>query len=337
MKKYWIQTYGCQMNESDSEKIAFLLEKAGNRPAKDEASANLIVVNICSVRQSAVDRALAKINKYYKTKEIILAGCLLPSDRKKLKNKVAEFWPPDRYFVCPPEYCSKSVAFLPIMTGCNNFCSYCVVPYTRGKESSKKAEKIIREAKSLIKKDYKEIILLGQNVNSYRDEKLNFPKLLKKINDLKGNFRLNFITSHPKDMSDELIEAMAECQKLAKELHLPLQSGDNQILKKMNRHYTAGHYENLIKKIRQKMPTIKISTDIIVDFPGETGKQFANTVKLVKALKFNKAYIAKYSPRPVTSAFKLRDNVSPREKKRRWEILEKLINRSGISPKKRDR
>ncbi len=372
MKKYWIQTYGCQMNESDSEKIASLLQQRGYKPVKANSSAealakaDLIVFNMCSVRQPAVDRALAKINKYYKTKKIILAGCILPSDKKKLKNKVAEFWHPDKYFERLSKYQKKLIAFLPIMTGCDNFCTYCVVPYTRGREKSIPAELLLKKGKSLIKNGYKEIVLLGQNVNSYiskqetrdkrqgtrdkrqetgdkrqgtRDQEqvINFPKLLKKINDLKGNFRLNFITSHPKDMSDELIEVMAQCQKLTKELHLPLQSGDNQILKKMNRHYTAAHYKNLIKKIRQKMPAIKISTDIIVGFPGETGKQFANTIKLVKAVKFNKAYIARYSPRPGTAAFKLKDNVSPSEKKRRWQILDRLINQSHLSKKERTR
>jgi len=160
-----------------------------------------------------------------------------------------------------------------------------------------------------------------------KDRSINFPKLLKKINDVEGNFRFNFVTSHPKDMSDELIETMAECQKLIKEIHLPVQSGDNEILKKMNRHYTTAQYKNLIKKIREKIPGIKISTDIIVGFPGETKKQFQNTVKLAKEIKFEKAYIAKYSPRQGTLAFKLKNNVSPQEKKTRWQILEKLINK----------
>lgn len=326
--KYHIITYGCQMNKSDSERIASVLKKQGYLPATKESEADLIVINVCSVRQSAVDRVYAKVNKFYKTKKIILAGCVLEEDKKKLRNKISQFWHPDYYFGCSPVYQGEFSAFVPIMTGCNNFCSFCVVPYTRGKEKSRKAKEIITEVKSLIKKDYKEIILLGQNVNSYKDENINFPKLLKKINDIKGNFQLNFITSHPKDMSDELIETMTKCQKLIKEIHLPVQSGDNKILKKMNRHYTVVQYKNLIKKIRQKIPGIKISTDIIVGFPGETKKQFQNTVKLSKAVKFDKAYIAKYSRRPGTAAANLKDNVSPQEKKRRWQILEKLINKS---------
>lgn len=328
--KYHIVTLGCQMNHSDSEKIASVLEKQGYKKASGENEADMVVVNMCSVRQSAVDRAYAKINKYYKAKKIILAGCILKADKKNLKDKVAEFWHPDKYFKCLPKYQNKVSAFVPIMTGCNNFCAYCVVPYTRGREISRKAGQIIKEVKSLVKKGYKEIILLGQNVNSYKDEKVSFPALLKKINALKGDFRLNFITSHPKDMSDELIETMAGCQKLIPYLHLPVQSGDNQIMKKMNRYYTVAQYKNLIKKIREKIPEIKISTDIIVGFPGETKKQFQNTVNLCRAVKFDKAYISKYSSRPGTPAAKLKDDVSPREKKIRWQILEKLINKKHV-------
>lgn len=324
------------MNKSDSERIAGILEKQGYQPAKNENEANLIVINVCSVRQSAVDRVYAKVNKFYKTKKIILAGCILEADKKNLKNKVAEFWPPDKYFACSPLYQDKSIAFLPIMTGCNNFCAYCVVPYTRGREKSRPAKEIIKEVKSLIKRGYKKIVLLGQNVNSYKsktnskNQKLktkNFSDLLKSINSIPGNFRISFLTSHPKDMSDELIKVIAESEKVSREINLPVQSGDNQILKVMNRCYTVENYKKLVKKIRQKIPDVKISTDIIVGFPGETKKQFQNTLKLAKAIGFAKAYIARFSPRPGTQAAKLKDNVSAKEKKRRWQILENLINR----------
>lgn len=330
--KYSIITYGCQMNKSDSERIATMLQKSGHKPVKNQNQADLIVINVCSVRQSAMDRVYAKVNKFYKTKKIILAGCLLESDKKKLKDKVAEFWYPDYYFKCRPLYQNKTIVYVPIMTGCNNFCSYCVVPYTRGREKSRPAEKIIKEVKSLIKKGYKEIVLLGQNVNSYNTKhitcnKSTFPKLLRLINNLKGDFQIRFLTSHPKDMSDELIETMTNCQKLIKEIHLPVQSGDNKILKKMNRGYSVSQYKNLIKKIRQAIPSVKISTDIIVGFPNETKKQFQNTVKLCKQIKFDKAYIAKYSPRLGTAAARLKDNISPQEKKRRWQILDRLINK----------
>lgn len=375
--RYRIITYGCQMNESDSEKIAVLLQKQGHKPAKNEVGANLIVINVCSVRQAAVHRVYAKVNRYYKTKKIILAGCVLEKDKKQLKDKVAEFWHPDHYFNCSPREIFNSPspplklrggwgalsAYVPIMTGCNNFCSYCVVPYTRGREKSRPAKNIIAEVKSLVRKGYKEIMLLGQNVNSYRSQSVssspqtrgglrwgvdlktpppptpssteegwrsstvNFAKLLKIINGFPGNFRLTFLTSHPKDMSDELIATMVKCKKLKKELHLPVQSGDNTILHQMNRHYTASHYKSLIKKIRRAIPDIKISTDVIVGFPGETKKQFQNSVKLAKAVKFDGAFIAKYSPRPGTAAAKLKDDVSVSEKKRRWRILDTLINK----------
>jgi tRNA-2-methylthio-N6-dimethylallyladenosine synthase len=333
--KYYIVTYGCQMNKSDSERIASALNKIGYKQISKSNEADLIVVNMCSVRQSAVDRVYAKINKHHKIKKIILAGCILKKDKENLKNKVAEFWHPDKYFACSPKYQSKISVFLPIMTGCNNFCAYCIVPYARGREKSRPAKEIIKEFKSLVKKGYKEIVLLGQNVDSYISEQkvknseqpINFSKLLAMINDIPGDFRLNFLTSHPKDMSDELIETMTQCEKLIPYLHLPVQSGDNQILKKMNRHYTAAHYKNLIKKVRGKIPGIKISTDIIVGFPGETEKQFQNTVKLCRKIKFNKAYINKYSARPGTAAAKLKDNVLPQDKKRRWKFLDKLINK----------
>ncbi|OGZ36760.1 MAG: hypothetical protein A3J64_03485 [Candidatus Portnoybacteria bacterium RIFCSPHIGHO2_12_FULL_38_9] len=343
--KYYIITYGCQMNKSDSERIAAKLEKQGHQPTQKLAEADLIVLNACSVRQSAIDRLYAKINQLKNTKykiqdtkyKIILTGCLLKKDKIKLKNRVNELWPFCDFSI-KPKYQSSSLAYVPIMTGCNNFCSYCAVPYTRGREHSRPAKKIIKEVKDLVKKGYQEIILLGQNVNSYSDfgaapmellhwscSKINFPDLLKLLNNIPGNFHLKFLTSHPKDMSDELIKTIAQSKKIAKEIHLPIQSGDNQILKKMNRGYTTAHYRNLIKKIRRKIPGVKISTDIIVGFPTETEKQFQNTVKLFKWAKFNQAYIARYSPRPGTAAAKLKDNVPPEEKKIRWRVLKNIL------------
>ncbi len=329
--KYFIATYGCQANYADSERISRKLKDAGYTKAKKIEKADLIVINACSVRQSAMDRVYAKINKY-KNKKIILAGCVLLADRKKLKEKVAEIWHPDEYFDPPaggPIYSSKSSAYVPIMTGCNNFCSYCAVPYTRGREKSRPAKEIIKEIKKLIKKNYKEIWLLGQNVNSYSSPPVKFPSLLKIINDLPGDFQIKFLTSHPKDMSDELIKTITKCEKVSKEIHLPLQSGDNTILKRMNRKYTIGHYKNLIRKIRKYIPEAKISTDIIVGFPDETKKQFENTAKAMKEMKFFKAYIACYSPRPGTAAFKLKDNISRQEKKERRKILVKILEKQN--------
>ena len=314
------------MNKSDSERIAAILERKKFKPAKNAKTADLIVINACSVRQRAMDRVFAKVEQF-KNKKIILAGCVLPADKKKLEGRV-EFWNPNGYFGgIASSRQSKFSAFVPIMTGCNNFCSYCVVPYTRGREKSRSAKEILKEMSDLIKKGYKEIILLGQNVNSFKSGKTDFPKLLKNLNEIPGNFWLSFLTSHPKDMSDELIETIACSKKIVPRVHLPAQSGSDKILKKMNRRYTAVHYKNLIKKIRTAFkkyrpnsPAVKISTDIIVGFPGETKKQFQNTFNFCKKINFSKAYIAQYSPRPGTLAFKMKDDVPRQEKERRWKI-----------------
>ncbi len=332
MTKYHIITYGCQMNKSDSERIAAKLETKGQKIAKSIKQANLIVINICSVRQSAIDRVKSKIKEIKKSQprtKITLTGCILEKDKQQFKNQVNQIWP-IADFKIKSKCQSLKHAFVPIMTGCDNFCSYCAVPYTRGREKSLSATEIIKEIKRLIKNNYKEITLLGQNVNSYKSKNYDFPKLLKTINDLKGKFKINFLTSHPKDMSDELIEVIANGEKISKKIHLPFQSGDNQILKKMNRHYTIGYYKKLIKKIRKKIPDLELSTDIIIGFPGETAKQFQNTIKLVKEIKFNQAYISSYSPRPGTTAAKLKDNVPLDEKKRRKKILLKLFPKQYI-------
>ena len=350
MKKYYIATYGCQMNESDSERIAGTLEKAKYKLALSIDKADLIVVNMCSVRQTAVDRIygiaqkLKKLKKENNELKTILTGCILKKDRKKLSEKfdyVLDInnlprWPIFKqsllknYLEIKPKYQSSFSALVPIMTGCNNFCSYCVVPYVRGREVSRPADKIICEIKNLIKKEYKEIWLLGQNVNSYKSGKVNFPKLLKKVNNIPGKFWVRFTSSHPKDFSDELIEAMANCKKVTEYLNFPVQSGDNKILKKMNRPYTIKHYKNLIKKIRSKIPNIVLSTDIIVGFPGETKKQFENSVKLFGEIKYDMAYISQYSPRPETSAVKLKNNVPQKEKKRRKEVLNEILKETAL-------
>lgn len=306
------------MNKSDSEKISAILEKNGYKLSLKENKADLIVVNICSIRQSAVDRAYNKI-KNIKNKKIILTGCILKEDKEKFSQygEIKKFADLSK-IKAKPEYPEGLIS---IMEGCNNFCTYCVVPHTRGRENYKEKKEIISEAKKLIKKGFKKITLIGQNVNSYP----NFPQLLKEVANLPGNFQVTFLTSHPKDFSNELIEVMTQNKKIIKYLNLPVQSGDNGILKKMNRPYTIKQYKDLVKKIRKKIPNIKLSTDIIVGFPSETKKQFENTVKLFKEIKFDNAYISKYSPRPGTTAYKLKDNVSWDEKKRREKILREVI------------
>ena len=327
--KYFIKVFGCQMNESDSERIATFLEKQRYKKAPNIEGADLIIVVACSVRQTAVDRIFGLKKKLQKLNaKKILTGCVLKSDKKKFEEffdeilTINEFLGKN-YLEFKPKHTNPKSAFVPIMTGCNNFCSYCVVPSTRGRETSRMIKDIIEEVKELIKNKYEEIVLLGQNVNSY---KYDFPNLLRKLNNLSENFQIKFLTSHPKDMSDNLIDAVAECAKISKEIHLPIQSGDNKILKKMNRGYTAEKYVDLIKKIRAKIPAAKITTDVIVGFPGETKKQFENTVKIFKKINFDKAYINKYSYRAGTPASKFEDDVPLKEKRRRWEILNKLAN-----------
>ncbi len=319
------------MNTSDAERLAAVLESMNHKQTSNINKADLIYVVMCSVRQSAVDRVygiLEKIKKFKKRPKIILTGCILPKDKNKFLKKFDEVVDINNIinFKIAPKYSSNKTAYVPIMTGCNNFCSYCVVPHTRGREVSYPAEKIIAEVKNLVKQGKKEIWLLGQNVNSYKNKNFNFPKLLKKIDEFPGDFVLNFTTSHPKDFSDELIETMKKCKKLSTDLNLPIQSGDDEILKKMNRPYTVAQYKALVKKIRKALPKTRFSTDIIVGFPGETKKQFNNTVKTIKQIGYGVAFINKYSPREGTAAAKLEDNVPWKEKKRREKVLIDLVN-----------
>ena len=376
MKKYYIITIGCQMNKSDSERLASVLEKQGYKKSDNKYQADLVVINTCGVRQSAEDKVyglIPIIKKQNKKAKIMVTGCLVyREDVKRRLKEYVDLWlsitkisnfqlrtlgtiskiPPtipreysghaftkgkkgNDYLGIQPKYQAKLSAFVPIGNGCDNFCSYCVVPYARGREVYRPVEDILNEVKNLVKRGYKEIVLIAQNVNSYKNPPtpllkggfrgLDFADLLKMVNNIKGDFRIRFATSHPKDMSDKLIKAVANCEKVIKEIHLPAQSGDNEILKKMKRKYSVEHYKKIIKKIRRLMPGVKISTDIIVGFPGETKRQFNNTIKLFKEIKFSKAYIARYSPRPGTAAFKLADNVLPAEKKRRWLKLNSMI------------
>lgn len=369
LRTFFIRTYGCQANEADSEKIAAVLEEQGYKLAKKIDDADVIVMNTCSVRESAENRVFGLINNIVKHQasnikrpKVILTGCMVGSARgerrrytlgqlKKKLPQVDEFKTIEELIgkmSIDPKRKHKLHAFVPIMRGCDHFCSYCVVPYARGKEISRPFEEIICEVKELARRGYKEITLLGQNVNSYGkdfgqsetgriksclndlnhlDKVTNvFGLLLRQLHQIEGIKRISFITSNLWDLSDEIIEAM-KLPKIDRHLHLPVQSGDDEILKKMNRPYAARQYFGLVRKIRAKVPDIKISTDLIVGFPGETKKAFENTVKLCKEVGFEKAYIAKYSPRPGTAAFKLKDGVLPVEKKRRWRVLEKLINR----------
>lgn len=346
--KYFVKTFGCQANVADSERIASFYEQKGYKPAQKIDQADVIIINTCSVRQSAENRAGGLINnitkklKNEKTKKpkIILAGCMLRYPAKDLKRKysgIDEFLKIGEIgFNLPALRNDKTHAWVPIMEGCNNFCSYCVVPYARGREKSRPMEEIICEIEELVKRGYKEITLLGQNVNSYsftlsevEGPNSPFAVLLKRLNEINGLEKIKFMTSNPWDLTDEIIQSI-KLPKVEKYLHLPVQSGDNDILKQMNRHYTAKQFLDLITKIRKEIPGIEIGTDIIVGFPGETEEQFQNTVDLCKKAKFCLAYISEYSPRPGTVAFKMRDDISSKEKQRRWRILNELINKSVV-------
>ncbi len=358
-KTYYIKTFGCQTNKVDSEKISFFLDQVGLKKSQTINKADLVIINSCAVRQSAEDRVIGlayNLNKKEKQPIVIVSGCLLYHKNEYLKEKFV-----DRvnYFVKSsswPEFifqhwavkvnCSfsekKDVGplYVSIIDGCSNFCSYCVVPYARGREKSLDPEKIICQIKQVAKNNGRQkVFLLGQNVNSYGkdlkkvqlevldcdDFTTPFARLIGTLNNLKEVEEISFLTSNPHDLDNDIIKSL-KFNKVSRQLHLPVQSGDEEILQKMNRKYTAIQYIKLVEKIKKEVPDILISTDIIVGFPGETKQQFLKTVDLCQKVDFYKAYINKYSPRPGTVAEKLVDDVSWAEKKRRWQILEKLIN-----------
>jgi len=364
-RKFFIKTFGCQANLADSEKIKAYLVSAGMVPVDKMEEADWIIINSCAVRQSAENRAYGLVRNLQKLKEkrphlkIILTGCVLYHPLSYLKPRAlgVDFWvKKDDWssFIfsrlgkkVSPSFSKRetvlmddgfSYTLLPIMEGCNNFCSYCVVPYARGREVSYPLEEIICQAKKLARDGYPYILLLGQNVNSYRPRELSnqkeapFATLLRLLHRIEAVKRIAFLSSNPWDLTDDIIEAMS-LPKISRYFHLPVQSGDDEVLRRMNRKYTALHYIKLVEKIRKKIPDIKISTDIIVGFPGESEKQFQNTVSLVKKVGFYKAYINKYSPRPGTVAARFPDNVPIAEKKRRWQILDNLINQPYFSSK----
>ncbi len=331
MNKYFIKVFGCAMNVSDAEMVAGWYEQKGWKSAKQIEEADEVIIVTCSVRQTAEDRVYGLVENLKKLKiknlkfKIVVTGCMMRYPLKYLKEKlpgVDEFKRINEYRVEDKVRESKAMAYVSIMEGCNNFCSYCVVPYARGREVSRPMEEIICEVEELAKREYKEVVLLGQNVNSYEK---SFAQLLVRLNEISGIEKVSFLTSNPWDLSDEIIEAM-RLPKIDRYLHLPVQSGDDDILKKMNRHYTANDFIKLVEKIRRKIPDMKIGTDIIVGFPGETKKEFQNTVDLCKKIGFVKAYVSKYSPRLQTASYKLKDDIPPKEKKRRWQILDVMIN-----------
>jgi len=368
MKKFYIKTYGCQMNFYDSEKIKALLVKNGYEIVGSPEKSDIIAVNTCSVRKHAEDRALSFLSSYKHLKKegkiLCLLGCTASLYREEIYRKydfIDVVCTPDNYNklneilkisdrerVCitgksKNPFISENFivdgrvsSFVTITKGCENFCSYCVVPFTRGKLISKKPEDIYREVEYLIENGVREVILLGQNVNEYgRDTGNDFSALLEKTHNIKGLVRLGFLTSHPKDISDALIYDFTKLPKLYKYLHLPLQSGSDRILELMNRKYTVEKYMEIIDKTRELIPDITITSDIIVGFPSETEDDFNRTVQAIKELEFDDLFVFKYSTRPLTAASLMKDDVPVEEKERRHRIILDIQEEIAIKRNKR--
>ncbi|MCM8777254.1 MAG: tRNA (N6-isopentenyl adenosine(37)-C2)-methylthiotransferase MiaB [Candidatus Omnitrophica bacterium] len=368
MKKVYIKTYGCQMNFYDSRKIKALLVKNGYEIVGCPEKSDIIVVNTCSVRKHAEDRALSFLSSYKHIKKkggiLCLLGCIASLYKEDIYKKydfINVVCTPDNYNKLPEVlkiYDSERIcitgesknpfisenliidsdvsSFVTITKGCENFCSYCVVPFTRGKLMSKKPEGIYSEVEYLVEKGVGEIILLGQNVNEYgKDTGDNFSDLLEKIHNIKGLVRLGFLTSHPKDIHNALIVLFRDLPKLYRYLHLPLQSGSDRILKLMNRKYTFAQYIEIIDKVRKVAPDITITSDIIVGFPSETEDDFNDTVKAIKNIEFDDLFVFKYSQRPLTSASLMEDDVPNGEKERRHRIILGIQEEIAIKRNKR--
>lgn len=356
MKKYYIETYGCQMNVSDSELVAAILSDAGYAQADSIDEAEILLFNTCSVRDHAEQRVLGRIsNERYrkvinKDFKIVLLGCMAQRIGKRLINEdlgidyavgvdqyrelpkiladdggfSLDFDSSEVYENLMPLHQGQYCAFITIMRGCNNFCSYCIVPYVRGRERSRPYNDIVSDIRDAVANGMLDITLLGQNVNSYSWNGMDFPSLLQNIEqDLQGILRLRFVTSHPKDLSDDLVSTMAQSKILCEHIHLPMQSGDNESLKRMNRSYSYEQYLSRIKTLRSAMPNIAITTDLIAGFPGETEKQFEATLSAMCEIEFDYAFCFKYSQRDGTEAADYEDQI-PEEI--RLSRLQKMID-----------
>lgn len=362
----FVHTYGCQGNVADGERIKGMLGEMGYGFTDTVEEASLVLYNTCAVREHAQDRVIGNIGalKHYKARhpDAVVAACGCMMQQAHVAQKIRKSFPfvdlvfgthvvhqlPEllytvlrekkRVFSLPeaqgviaeglPVVRESSIkAFLPVMYGCNNFCSYCVVPYVRGRERSRAFEDVLCEARELVAAGYKEITLLGQNVNSYGktlEGAPDFPALLRAINAIDGAFTIRFMTSHPRDCTHELLDAMAECEKVAKHLHLPFQSGSDRVLKAMNRHYTRAQYLALVDYARRVMPELSLTSDVIVGFPGETYEEFRETLSLVEAVEFTSLFTFIFSPREGTPAAKLEDPVAHKEKTRWFKELTDL-------------
>lgn len=375
-KSFFIQTFGCQQNVADSQRIASYYVARGYQPSKTLKSADEVVLNTCMIRQQAEDKVTGLVKNIVKSRnlkpKIVITGCMVGmaardetgkylQDLRARMPEVDEFLPLEEVgFNYPALRNDLTHAWVPISNGCNNFCTFCVVPFTRGREISRPFEDILKEVKHLAKNGCREITLLGQNVNSYGADLVKkdsngyqlpngkivkpvivkhlnrfriptiFPYLLEEVCKVKGIDVVKFISSNPWDFSDELISTIARNPKIDRNLHIAVQAGDDKVLKRMNRWYTSKEYLNLVQKIKSKVEGAQISTDIIVGFPGETKEQFKNTIRLAKEADFAYAYVSKYSSRPNTAATKaLSDDVPYKEKERRFVVLDNLINHKG--------
>lgn len=354
MKQYYIKTFGCQMNVHDSEKMAAILKTEGYAETNNPKSADIMIFNTCSIRQKAEQKFFSQLGEVKSLKKrspnlkIAVTGCIAQQkgrgilkrasyvdyvigpqninairDIIKLESKIAvEDNPSIADIELPVERKDGIKAWINIMYGCDNFCSYCIVPYTRGREKSRASHNIIKEIKDLAEKGYKEIVCLGQNVNSYKSD-LDFPGLLNEINKIKGIERIRFVTSHPKDLSDELIYTIRDMEKMCNHIHLPLQSGSTKILKLMNRKYTYEDYSEKVEKLRREMPEISITSDIIAGFPQETDEDHNHTINALMEIEFDGIFAFKFSPRSETKASSMSGQLSDKIKSERLhEILE---------------
>ena len=362
--KAYVRSFGCQQSVSDGEKIKGLLSLMGCTLTEDETQADIIMLNTCAVRENAEDRVFGIVGSMKKLKElkpsliIGIAGCM--TAQSHVAEKIKKSYPQvdivmgtsaisalphllldclngqkfsadlseyDDFSAVVPQIRESSFkASVPIMFGCNNFCTYCIVPYVRGRERSRKPEDIIDEVRGLVREGYKEIMLLGQNVNSYGndlDGDMNFPKLLRELNKIDGDFWIRFMSSHPKDATKELADAIFDCEKVAKHLHLPVQSGSNDVLRRMNRRYTVEKYMETVDYIRSRDPDFSLTTDLIVGFPDESDADFQATLDIIKRVKYDNIYSFIYSKRTGTKAAEMYDPVTDEEKgKRMRELLE---------------
>ena len=352
MNKYHIWTIGCQMNKADSEHVISYLESAGYSSATTVEEADFILLNSCVVRQSAEDKVINKINslKGLKRKRpdvtIALTGCFVDSEIGDLKESYpwidlvfrpqeweAVFqWAEGRGIPRPGEADSlvppspPVSVFVPVIHGCNSFCSYCIVPYRRGRERSRGLEEICCQVRALVGQGAKEVTLLGQNIGSYGHDlthKADLADLLTELNKIEGLLRIRFLTNHPEDMSQKLVRAVAELEKVCEHISLPIQSGDNEILRAMRRGYTVEQYQDLVMQMRSAIPGLALSTDVIVGFPDETEEQFAGSLNLLCHIRFDRVHVAAYSPRDGTTAARdYPDNVSAAEKEHRLRSIE---------------